>query len=234
MSLVQNYKVSSVYEARDGLSNDSYMTPWLASYSIRVNAIEPLDAHVADTNNPHGDTAALVGTLEREVVATTVNAKYNDTERVASSTYANFKGNANTAYASMLAEFRRLLPPVNFTQGIMPPQRIAHGAPNGSAIVVSSNDTWTQFASLISSGQVGSGIVTSASFGSGYDRNMAANFIRTTSPYKDLPNGSIVFFKIYAWTGSWSAWANGGASGNLYRWSQCAIAKVNGTWSGVV
>lgn len=59
---VQNYPIATTEIAEAGVSNTAYMTPLLTNQLIQASVVVTLDAHTADLNNPHGVTAAQIGT----------------------------------------------------------------------------------------------------------------------------------------------------------------------------
>lgn len=61
LSAVQNYPVATQTESEIGASNSRYMTPLRTKQAIDKQAIEPLEDHVGDTDNPHNVTIDQVG-----------------------------------------------------------------------------------------------------------------------------------------------------------------------------
>jgi hypothetical protein len=78
---VENYGISTEAEARAGTSNVKYMTPLRTSQTIYTQAITPLNAHLADMENPHSTTKAQVGlgSVENYGIATQVEAETGST-----------------------------------------------------------------------------------------------------------------------------------------------------------
>lgn len=58
---VGNYEVASQAQAEAGTSNTLYMTPLRTAQEITVQALVPLNAHIANTSNPHQVTKTQVG-----------------------------------------------------------------------------------------------------------------------------------------------------------------------------
>lgn len=58
---VQDYSIASQTEATAGILNNRYMTPLRVMESITTNALVPLNAHTARTDNPHSVTKTQVG-----------------------------------------------------------------------------------------------------------------------------------------------------------------------------
>lgn len=72
LGAVDNYATASQTEAESGIVNTRFMTPLRTAQAIAALAIKPLNAHIADKNNPHGVTKAQVGlgslTNDKQVV----------------------------------------------------------------------------------------------------------------------------------------------------------------------
>lgn len=58
---VQNYGIASTAGAQAGTDTASYMTPALTAAAVSQQALVPLNAHIARTDNPHATTKAQVG-----------------------------------------------------------------------------------------------------------------------------------------------------------------------------
>lgn len=58
---VQDLGLATTGEAEAGTSNAKYMTPALVKAAIALQALNPLNAHIGRTDNPHGTTKAHVG-----------------------------------------------------------------------------------------------------------------------------------------------------------------------------
>lgn len=74
---VEDYAISTTPEAQAGTSNAKYMTPLRTAEAITQQALIPLNAHIADKNNPHNTTKAQVGlgSVENFGISTTVEAQ---------------------------------------------------------------------------------------------------------------------------------------------------------------
>ncbi|MNU61460.1 hypothetical protein D3C71_506670 [compost metagenome] len=74
---VDNYGTATTAEAQAGTSNAKFMTPLRTAEAITQQALIPLNAHIADKNNPHNTTKAQVGlgSVENYAIATTVEAQ---------------------------------------------------------------------------------------------------------------------------------------------------------------
>ena len=74
---VQDYGIATTVEAQQGTSNIKYMTPLRVKEAIDIQAVAPLNAHIADTNNPHNTTKAQVGlsAVQNYGIATKVDAE---------------------------------------------------------------------------------------------------------------------------------------------------------------
>lgn len=72
---VMNYGLATQIEAEAGTLNTKYMTPLLVSYAIAKQALIPLNAHIARTDNPHNTTKAQVGLPLVDNFATAIQAE---------------------------------------------------------------------------------------------------------------------------------------------------------------
>jgi hypothetical protein len=88
---VEDYPISSTAEATAGTVSNRYMTPLRVKEAITAQAVTPLNAHIARTDNPHATTKAQVGlgsvenygiATTAEAVAGTVNTEYMTPLRV--------------------------------------------------------------------------------------------------------------------------------------------------------
>ena len=72
LGLVANYRIALESEARAGVQNDLYMTPFMTKSAIDALALAPLTAHTAKVDNPHQTTKAQVGlgNVQNYLVAT--------------------------------------------------------------------------------------------------------------------------------------------------------------------
>lgn len=77
LSAVQNYGIASTAQAQAGTATNVYMTPALTAAAITTQAITPLNAHLANYNNPHQVTAIQVGlgNVPNYAMATTAQAQ---------------------------------------------------------------------------------------------------------------------------------------------------------------
>jgi hypothetical protein len=58
---VANYPMATVPQAQAGTSQVTMMSPYLTAAAITYQALTPLNAHIANTANPHATTATQVG-----------------------------------------------------------------------------------------------------------------------------------------------------------------------------
>lgn len=74
---VQDYAIANQAEAETGTSNLKYMTPLRTTNAIAKQALEPLNNHINDHNNPHATTKAQVGlgNVDNYATATTAEAQ---------------------------------------------------------------------------------------------------------------------------------------------------------------
>lgn len=192
LDVVRNLKLANYQEAILGESNDLYMTPYMAMESLRINGLVPLHDHVNDKDNPHEITAEQLDTLIRSEVDSIVSSKYYKDETVAGANLGELNGKKN--YTQLLDHFRTKLPAANFTLGTVPPTAAAAGTPGPGTVINPAMNRWEGIGNYLSNSGIGA-IVTTASFNSSHSPSTAFNFIKSNSPYKDLPPNSVVFFK---------------------------------------
>lgn len=72
---VDNFGTANQAQAEAGVDKQTFMTPWLTLLSIAKNAVAPLNAHIADKNNPHATTKAQVGLSNVDNFATASEAQ---------------------------------------------------------------------------------------------------------------------------------------------------------------
>lgn len=214
LGTVANLRLATEEEAIAGTTHEKYMTPYMVNTSIVENALKPLNAHLNNKNRPHGETAAMIGSMTRSQVNTLVNSKYNKTEQVVNATHGMM--DTKKTYATLLAEFRANLPPQNFTHGFVPPARVASGTPNATSIVLSDDRRWTQISALINSPNYQGREVATATFNDTFTLSSALNFLRTTPPYSNLPDGSMVLFTLRERLGTATHTHNNGHHGDRY------------------
>ena len=77
LSNIENYSIATKAEAEAGTLNTRYMTPLRAKEAITAQVLAAHNAHVANTNNPHGVTKSQVGlsSVENYGVATKAEAE---------------------------------------------------------------------------------------------------------------------------------------------------------------
>lgn len=88
---VDNFSTATAAEAAAGILNDRFVTPLQVKTAITTLAVTPLNAHIADTNNPHATTKAQVGlgnvqnfglSTHAQATAGTDNTSYMTPQRV--------------------------------------------------------------------------------------------------------------------------------------------------------
>lgn len=87
LGLVENYQVASALEATEATRNDRYMTPARTRVLVTELANKPINAHLADVDNPHQVTKTQVGLSRVENYAT-------------ADTLATVLGNATNLYTT--------------------------------------------------------------------------------------------------------------------------------------
>lgn len=223
---VLNYPLASKQEAELGIEDKKYLTPKTTWDHFNFYAKPLVDQHLADLNNPHELTREQIKALSKAEVLAIIDNKYFKNEVVTNSRTGNFNGDKN--YATILAEFRKDLPPSNFTTGLVAPQRLANSTPGPTTVITSGPNRWTNWKDIVASFGVSIGTVTKASFSSSYSRTAAHNFIASNAAYHNLPNNSLVLYSIY------TVYASGNSNGTEwrnYRWVYYAsIKNSNGAW----
>lgn len=89
---VDNFATATQQQAEQGVVNNVFMTPLRTQQAIAIQALAPLAAHIADTNNPHNTTKAQVGlgnvdnfatATQQEAEQGTVSNKFMTPQRTA-------------------------------------------------------------------------------------------------------------------------------------------------------
>lgn len=195
LTLLENFKVASTEIANAGTSNEHYLTPALTWNAFKVNGIDPLNAHIADDNNPHRVTPLQLRTLIKSQVDTLVDKKYFKNEVVSDSINGHY-GDIKS-YIRILADFRKNLPANKFTVGFINPARMALGNASSQTVITSNPYRWSDWRDILALNPPSlPGSIVEAFFAAGTSATAAHNFIATQNPYRSLPNNSIVFYKI--------------------------------------
>lgn len=118
LGLVANFDVATVTEAQQGTANNKYMTPLRTAQAITALAVNPLNNHLSDYNNPHQVTKEQVNlglvsnfqvATQAEAEAGTLNTRYMTPLRTAQSVAA--------ALAPVTAHINNTSNPHNTTKG---------------------------------------------------------------------------------------------------------------------
>jgi hypothetical protein len=72
---VDDYQTATTAEGNAGVATNRFMTPAVTKSAITTFAVDPLNAHVANVNNPHGVTKAQVGLSNVDNYATASSAQ---------------------------------------------------------------------------------------------------------------------------------------------------------------
>lgn len=223
LGLINNYRVATKQEAEEGVSNNVYLTPKLTWDALVHQAFPLIEAHENDFNDPHETTPEQLKAPIKTVVDESVDKKYYLQEVVSNS--RNMAFNGNKSYSAILEEFRANIPATNFTTGLVNVARMASGTANATNVLTSNPQRWLTWKSLISSFNTGDVVVTT--FASNISRANAHNFIATNAQFKDLPNNSIVLYKVRLL--HYDFYTNGRSI--VYRWYPFASYKnQNGVW----
>lgn len=107
---VENYGVSTQAQAETGTANNVYMTPLRTAQAIAIQAVAPLNAHIARIDNPHSVTKAQTGLGSVDNFPTATAAEANSgtatnrfmTPAVTKSAISTQVGNAFNAHVADL------------------------------------------------------------------------------------------------------------------------------------
>lgn len=205
LGLVQNYRLASVQESRQGTSNGFYQTPELSWQTLDSLALQPLNLHVTNYANPHQTTPEKIDSPRKNVVDDTISGKYLDTETVANTnTFMN--GGTPFTYSEYFNYVRSNLLAGNFTSavltagaGYLSPYRMGRGIPNVNAVLRSGpNPSWQSIDSLIIEAQpkVSAGLLH-LSFPTGTSPTNAFNQAIIHPWAYTASTGSIICYRIY-------------------------------------
>lgn len=210
LNLVQNYRLATTLEARQGISNTLYETPELSWATIENLALAPLNVHIGDFNNPHKTTPQKIDSPIKTYVDSEIGKKYLDTDKV---TNAEMFMNGNTpyTYSDYYRYVRSNIPGNQFaasgTNGYLSPYRLGRGIPSINTVLRSgANPTWQTIESLIieAKPKVSSGLLFLASNIIPRSTKPAAAFnIAIQQPWADTASpGSIICYYLnhkYTW-----------------------------------
>ena len=230
LSQVENLSLASEIEAKAGDRHDRYLTPALTWKQYEIYGEQPIDEHIAKTDNPHQVSPEQLKTIIKSEVDAKVVKKYFANEVVEDSRNGYFNGKKN--YSQILSEFRDSIPATAFTTGLVNPRNMTLGTPSTQSVITSHPFRWSDWNDLLAVHvpEVPATVAV-ATFSSGTTQAGAHNFIKTQRPYRDLPVNSIVFYKIYAMS------SYGRGNGNTwykYAWfSHMSYRNQAGSWIAI-
>ena len=128
-SHITNGSPASLAQAQtaSGTVMNAYATPLRVMDSIKTNFLPNLVSHATDYNNPHNDSAALLGVFTNVELQNKGNQYYNRGQTV---TYSNALGNFSTR--SFYNDVRTDVPLSNITTGVLNWSTYANMAPPNS------------------------------------------------------------------------------------------------------
>lgn len=191
---VQNYPVATGAIARQGVSNEHYMTPQLGFASLNTFAETPLAGHInLKHNRAHGETPAQVGAWETAVVQGYVDGKYFTDEQVVNSNYLMDNGTPFT-FDQLLTSARSNLPTTAFNIGQMAPARLGFGTTNNMTVLLGDR-SWGNWSDLYAEfNPIRPGVIINHDFGD--IRNQTQLQTLVNNAYGDLNKygpGTMVF-----------------------------------------
>lgn len=133
-------------QTASGTVMNAYATPLRAKQSIDANFTPGLEAHVFDTNNPHNDTAAKLGTMTVIEMQSLANKYYNRGDTVSWTS-----GLGGRPYEQFYTDVRSNVPAMNITTGMMDWTLYADSAPIPGYMAVPSASgtlTWRKIAEI--------------------------------------------------------------------------------------
>lgn len=133
LDLVYNAEPSTLTQAQtaSGTVMNAYATPLRAAQSVASNFTPQLTAHINDTNNPHQDTAAKLGTMTNIEMNQHANKYYNRGDTV---TYS--VGLGGLPWGTFYNQVRSNLPSANLTTGFLPWQTFSGQVWQGGGYVL--------------------------------------------------------------------------------------------------
>ncbi|ABY63047.1 virion structural protein [Pseudomonas phage 201phi2-1] len=212
LGLLQNYRLATVTESRQGVSNALYQTPELSWQTIDALAMQPLNSHITNYSNPHQTTPEKIDSPRKTVVDSTIASKYLDNETVAN---ANLFMNGATGftYSQYYAAVRSNIPAASFAVigGYLNPYRLGRGSPASNTVLRSGpNPSWQTIDSLIieAKPRAAPGLMAMA-FPGGTTPSNAFN-AAIQQPWAYTANlGSIICYRLtdtYVWGAGNGAW----------------------------
>lgn len=151
LNLVENYALATDAQARAGAVNNLYLTPLLSWATIDQFAVQPMNVHIANRNNPHQTTPEKINAPTKAVVDATANTKYFRNEQVVNTDYFS-DGSAAYSYNDYYQYARRNIPAPNFvadaSAGWIDPRRIGRGTPSANT-ALNGDGVWVTWDSII-------------------------------------------------------------------------------------
>lgn len=192
---VVNYPLANASEVALGTTSERYLTPNLSSIAVTTFAINPLNNHIADYNNPHDVTISQTGAVTKEEVNTRAADLYLKDERVANANYTNWN-NVNNSYTDLFNNFRANIPASNFSGGYLNPVRYGGGSPS-STKALTANGIWTEIESLTEKYAVQSSPTIYYIQVNLQSTPLQAHQIAITQPFANAaPSGSMIFYNL--------------------------------------
>lgn len=137
LDLVNNFAVATPTEAQTGTANNLYLTPEISWGVVQKLALDPLNLHIGNQNNPHRTTPATINAPTKTVVDQRASEKYGRNDRVANANLFSDGGTSYT-YSQFVQATRYQIPAGNFAaggaNGYLDPYRYANGIPSIDAV----------------------------------------------------------------------------------------------------
>lgn len=233
LSLVENYPVATLNQAREGSSETLYLTPQTLQEMLRQFASNPLQTHLDSRFHTHSPTAEQVGTYTTAQLAPRFAAKVGITETVNNAT--GFEGYLATAPGTTIRfsqiglynELRLELNASSISEGVLDPRRLGIGSPGGYTYL-GGDGIWRDFMSLYRqlADENNTRVYYAGSLGN--TTNGLAHIRSTYANVTAYPPGTIVVFKVT--NNEYHVSYNNGSSGWQSRQSNRAAIRSTSGW----
>lgn len=233
LSLVENYPVATLNQAREGSSESLYLTPQTLQEMLRQFANNPLQTHLDSRFHTHNPTAEQVGTYTTAQLAPRFAAKVGITETVNNA--VGFEGYLASAPGTPIRfsqlglynELRLELNASSISEGVLDPRRLGVGSPGGYTYL-GGDGIWRDFMSLYRqlANENNTRVYYAGSLGN--TTNGLAHIRSTYANVTAYPPGTIVVFKVT--NNEYHVSYNNGSSGWQSRQSNRAAIRSTSGW----
>jgi hypothetical protein len=144
---VSNFPVASDAVALAGTSNDTYVTAAQTKNVIRVQALQPLNAHKAREDNPHGLTPGQAGTHSQAEINGMIANKLPLNGRADNANLLQNRSGGWSSPQELVNDMRANLDVSNFGNGVFSPWVLGGGTPSWETVLLG-NGQWTTLRSI--------------------------------------------------------------------------------------